>query len=142
MVKCPVCKKEINELDESCPYCHIIFDDMIDEDFQETEELIEEIKEENNQAENNTKDLSICNADKLNIMANVNIIISIVGAFLLWCNFSTIEITKKYTYTSGTYTDTVINWYGILGGVGILIAGFTLFFLLKTVADIYWEVEK
>lgn len=47
MVKCPVCGKDINELDESCPYCHIVFDDMI----EEVEEVHKETKmyeEENN----------------------------------------------------------------------------------------------
>ena len=45
MVKCPVCRKDINELDESCPYCHIVFDDDINEDVQETEDLKTNLEE-------------------------------------------------------------------------------------------------
>ena len=114
MVKCPVCKTKINELDEICPNCKTNLDEV-----------------------GNKKK---SNADILNFMANLNIILSIIGAIFIWVKFSTIEVIKKYTFTSGTYTEKVINWYAILGGVGILIAGFTLFFLLKKVADIYWEV--
>lgn len=136
MVKCPVCQKEISELDEKCPYCHIIFDDMISENIQE-ERIIQEI-----QTEENAEYKSRNNANYLNIMAYINIVLSIVGAISIWVCFSTVEVTKKYTYSSGTYTDQVINWYGIFGGLGILIVGFTLFFLLKTLCDIYWKVER
>ena len=31
MIKCPVCKKEISELDEKCPYCHINLDGVIED---------------------------------------------------------------------------------------------------------------
>lgn len=129
MVECPVCKKEISELDESCPYCHINLIDMA-EDSEEKRKTIE------------IHDRGIASADCLNIMANLNLILSIISAIIIWFCFSTTEITKNYTYISGTYTDKVINWYGILGGVAILFTGFTLFFLLKTIVDIYYEVEK
>lgn len=79
------------------------------------------------------------NADCLNAMATVNIILSIIGAIAIWVNFSTIEYTTTSKYATPV---TEINWYGILGGIAVLIAGFTLFFLLKTIVDIYWEVEK
>lgn len=132
MVECPVCKKEINELDESCPYCHIIFDDMIEE--VKTSEIRAETYEEDVYKQEKST-----NADCLNFMANLNIILTIISAISIWVMFSTIEYktTSKYA----TYV-TEINWYGVIGGFGVLIVGFTLFFLLKTVADIYWRVEK
>lgn len=123
-MKCPVCKEKINELDEVCPNCKTKFDDY-ERKYGKREEST--------------------NANRLNVMANINIILSIIGAIAIWANFSTLEVMTQSTYknySSGYYTDTVINWYGILGGLGVLIVGFTLFFLLKTIADIYWEVEK
>ena len=69
------------------------------------------------------------NADALNFMAVINIIISIVGAITVWSNFG----TTRYEET---------NWFGIIGGLAILIVGFTQFFLLKTVVDIYDKVDK
>ena len=84
MVKCPVCKKEISELDESCPYCHTIFDD-----------ITEEISETGRKTENHEKEIydkKRTNADCLNFMANINIILSIIGAILIWANFGTAEI--------------------------------------------------
>lgn len=134
MVKCPVCKKEISELDESCPYCHTIFDD-----------ITEEISETGRKTENHEKEIydkKRTNADCLNFMANINIILSIIGAILIWANFGTAEIIRKSTYFSSGYTETIANWYGIFGGVAVLIAGFTLYFLLKTIVDIYWKTEK
>lgn len=129
MIRCPVCKKEISELDESCPYCHINLIDVAEND-EEKRKTIE------------THDREITSADCLNIMANLNLILSIISAIIIWFCFSTTEITKNYTYISGTYTDKVINWYGIFGGIAILFTGFTLFFLLKTIVGIYYEVEK
>lgn len=68
------------------------------------------------------------NADALNFMAVINIIISIVGAITVWSNFG----ETKYDET---------NWFGIIGGLAILIVGFTQFFLLKTVVDIYDKMK-
>lgn len=129
MIKCPVCKKEISELDEKCPYCHMNLDDVI-EDVEEPKIIT------------GTNDRRITSADCLNVMANINIILSIIGTILIWVNFGTTEITHKGTYFSSGYTENIANWYGIFGGIAILIAGFTLFFLLKTIVDIYWEVES
>ena len=123
MIKCPVCKKEISELDESCPYCNIVFN------------ADNSVKENSEYGKKN-------NAYYLNIMAYVNIILSIAGAILIWINFGTAEVAHKSTYLSSGYTETIANWYGIFGGVAVLIIGFTLFFLLKTIVDIYWEIEK
>lgn len=79
------------------------------------------------------------NADCLNFMANLNIILSIIGAIAIWINFSTIKYKATSIYGS-TYSE--INWIGIIGGFAVLLGGFTLFFLLKTIVDIYYEVEK
>ena len=126
-MKCPVCKERVNELDEVCPNCKTNFD-----------EYEQHVK-------TNTKEFKSTNADRLNVMANINIILSIISAIVVWVKFSKLEVVTQSTYknySSGYYTDTVINWYGIVGGIAILIAGFTLFFLLKTIVDIYSEVEK
>ncbi len=132
MVKCPVCRKDINELDESCPYCHIVFDDDINEDVEEKYKEVEIHKEEKNDEK------KITNAKCLNFMANINIILSIISAIIIWANFSIIEYKATSKYAT-SFTE--INWYGIFGGFGVLIVGFTVFFLLKTVVDIYNEVE-
>ena len=99
MIKCPVCRKEINELDESCPHCHIKFEDMEDE----VSEVIEQLQEDEAVESENL---------------------------------------HKGTYLSSSYTETVANWFGIIGGIAVLIGGFTLFFLLKTIVDIYRKVKK
>lgn len=77
------------------------------------------------------------NADILDFMANLNIVLTVISSIVIWFKFSTIETVSKYGIAT-----TEMNWYGIIGGFVILISGFTLFFLLKTVVDIYWEVEK
>ncbi len=119
-MKCPVCKANVNELDEVCPVCKANFDDY--------EKGKEKFKEEPKKT----------NADYLNYMAIINIVLSIIGAIAIWVNFSTIEYTTTSKYATPV---TEINWYGIFGGIAVLIAGFTLYFLLKTVIDIYDEIE-
>ncbi len=69
------------------------------------------------------------NADYLNFMANLNIVLSIIGTIAIWVNFGMTEYDE-------------FNWIGIISGIAVLIAGFTLFFLLQTIIDIYEEVEK
>lgn len=117
MIQCPVCRKEVSELDESCPYCGIEFDDTV---------TGEKYKNENLEGE----DISFGNAKCLNIMAYINITLSIVAAILIWINFSISKITDE------------VNLLGIFGGIAILIMGFTSFFLLKTIVDIYRKVEN
>ncbi len=63
-------------------------------------------------------------ADRLSIMANINLLLSIIGAILILCNFSVTSYDK-------------LNWYGILSGFAVLFCGYTIFLLLKTVVDIY-----
>lgn len=109
-MKCPVCKANVNELDEVCPVCKANFDDY--------EKGKEKFKEEPKKT----------NADYLNFMAIINIILSIIVTLAIWINYGTTRYDE-------------LNWVGILSGIAVLIAGFTLYFLLKTVIDIYDKIE-
>lgn len=109
MVKCPKCGKEVEEWRAECPYCRINF-------------------EKYNQDSRNDNLESRNNAYYLNILSITNLIISIVGAILIWINYY-----KDY------YDN--INWIGIIGGIAVLIGGLTLFFLLRTITDIYYKVR-
>jgi len=122
-MKCPVCKSNINELDDICPKCKTNFN---------------EYEIENRKFEEGKR----TNADCLNFIANINIVLTIISAISIWIMFSTTKVLHKGNYFTDSYTESVINWYGIFGGIGVLIVGFTLFFLLKTIADIYYEVER
>lgn len=122
-MKCPVCKENVNELNDTCPNCKTNFDEY----------------EEH--AKKHEKEVKSTNADRLNIMANISIAMSIIGAIAMLFCFSTIEITRKSTYGSGYYTDTVINWWGIIGAFSMIFVGFMIFFLLKTIVDIYDKVN-
>lgn len=77
------------------------------------------------------------NASYLNVMANLNLILSIIGSIIIFIKFSIIKDMSIYGLEHNS-----INWIGIISGLGVLIGGFTLFFLLETIVDIYWEVEK
>lgn len=82
----------------------------------------EEIQQNNNNAEKTrTK-----NADYLEKMAYVNVVLFVIGAIYVIAN---------------SFVDEV-NWIGIATGIAALIVGFTLFFLLRTIVDIYRKVEK
>lgn len=118
-MKCPICKANVNELADFCPNCKTNFDEY------------------EKYSKKHRKEGSRINADVLDFVANLNIVLTVISSIIIWFKFSTIETVSKY----GT-TTTEMNWYGIAGGFVILISGFTLFFLLKTVVDIYWEVEK
>ena len=72
------------------------------------------------------------NADKLEIFAYINIVIAIISAIIVWVKFSFISVNGK----------DVINWFGILGGAGIVISGLTLFYLLRTIVDIFNEIDN
>lgn len=70
------------------------------------------------------------NADWLEIISYINVIISIIGAI-----YAFIELSETgYSFEP--------NIMSISITVGILLVGFTLFFLLKTIVDIYKKVEK
>lgn len=109
-MKCPVCKEEVNEGENSCPHCKIIFTDFDDKIDNEEDKI----------AKGRT------NADWLNSIANINLIISIIVSIITWVEFF----------------DTTINWWGVVVIGAILLSGVTLFFLLKTVVDIYNKVKK
>ena len=65
------------------------------------------------------------NADKLGVIAIINIIITIIASVI-------VPLTDGNSF----------NWIGILIVGGIILSGFTLYYLLKTIIDIYYEVEK
>lgn len=102
-MKCPICNERVSSDMAVCPNC-----------------------------KTNLGDNSRSNADKLNIFAYINLIISVICAILVWINFSFTSVGGK----------NVINWFGILGGIGIIISGLTIFYLFRTIVDIYYEVEK
>lgn len=105
-MKCSNCNTEIEDWRVECPKCKINI-----EKYNEGERKV----------------AKTTNADCLNLMATINIVLSIIGAITVWANYG---MTK--------YSD--FNWIGIASGIGILIAGFTVFFLLKTVVDIHDKI--
>ena len=119
MVKCPKCGKEVEEWANECPYCKTNFEKYA-------------------KGETTTKN----NAYWLNIFAVINIVLSLIASIAIFVNYSTMEVIKEYDYISGTYTETVVNWIGIIGGIAILIMGFTIYFTLKTIIDIYNMTEE
>ena len=102
MVKCPVCGKEISGLDESNPYCHVVFYDIATEENQEKEKREKTYTEE--YEKNYHTEEKRTYADCLNFMANLNIILSIIGAIAIWAMFGTTEVLHKGTYFSDGYT--------------------------------------
>lgn len=100
---CTKCNNEISELDEKCPYCGEKFED---------------------ESKTSKTDSIKTYADRLNTVANVNMILSVVAAMIIWFNLGINQYEE-------------LNWYGIVGGITILFGGYTLFLLLKTVVDIY-----
>lgn len=119
MVKCPKCGKEVDEWIDECPYCKTNF----------TKYDKGETSDRNH-------------AYWLNIFAVINIILCIISSIIVFINYSTTEVVKDYNYLTGTSTETVINWLGILGGIAILITGFTIFFTLETIIDIHDMTEE
>ena len=83
-------------------------------------------EEEIQQNNNNEEKTKTRNADYLEKMAYVNVILFVIGAIYVIAN---------------SFVDEV-NWIGIAIGIATLIVGFTLFFLLRTIVDIYRKVEK
>ena len=74
--------------------------------------------------ENDKKDFS--NADILNIFSYVGLIITIIVGIIL---------------SIDAFIQDRFNLYFLLGGISILFSGFILFFLLKTIVDIYDKIE-
>lgn len=118
-MKCPKCGKEVEEWASKCPYCKINF-----EKYEQGEIFVKN------------------NAYWLKIFAIVNIVLSIIASIIIFVNYSTIDVIKEYDYISGTYTETVINWIGIIGGIAVLIMGFTIYFTLRTIVDIHNMTEE
>lgn len=119
MVKCPKCGREVDEWENECPYCKTNF-------------------EKYNRGETSNRN----HAYWLNIFAIINIVLCIIASIIIFINFSTSEIVTDYSYISGSTTETVINWVGIIGGISVLILGLTQYFILETIIDIYDMVEE
>lgn len=77
-MKCPVCKTKVNELDEVCPNCKTNFDDY------------EEHYKKHEREEKRT------NANCLNVLAVINLIISILGTITIWVTFFSYRTVDKY----------------------------------------------
>lgn len=82
------------------------------------------------------------NANWLNIFAIINVILCIVASIIIFINYSTMDVIENYEYISGTHTETVINWIGIIGGAATLLFGITQYFMLKTIIDIHDMLEE
>lgn len=103
-MKCPVCETKVSDLDTICPNCHIqLYDDNTN-------------KEDNNFSEREGK-----NADRLEIIANINLFIIILA-------------TIYYFYEGFTN-----EAFYIIIGIGLLLSGLTIYFTLKTIVDIYYK---
>lgn len=119
MIKCPKCGKKVEEWANECPYCKTDF-------------------EKYDRGETTNRN----NADWLNIFAVINIILCIIASIIIFVNYSTMEVIESYEYISGTHTETVINWIGIVGGIATLLFGFTQYFMLETIIDIHDLAEE
>lgn len=117
-MKCPVCNSKISIEDEICPNCKT---------------NIEVYEEEKSKGKN---------AKYLGIFATINLIISIISSIVILCNFSIDIVTKNYNIIDYQHYVIKINWWGISGGLLVLISGLTIYFLLKTISDIYCELKK
>mgnify|MGYP005791972243 CR=1 FL=1 len=107
-MKCTNCGKEIENWRAECPYCKMNF-------------------EKNKQNSSNAK--------YLNIMANINLVICIIGAISI--------IISSIIYANEEYLEiTEIIWIPLVIAIGLIIGGFTIFFLLRTIIDIYRKIEK
>lgn len=107
-MKCTNCGKEIEDWRAECPYCKMNF-------------------EKNKQSSSNAK--------YLNIMANINLVICIIGAISI--------IISSIIYANEEYLEiTEIIWIPLAIAISLTIGGFTIFFLLRTIIDVYRKVEK
>lgn len=107
---CPKCKVnlEIHHIQSGeCPFCGYKFEGRI-------------IKEENEKSKANIGQI---HSKRLEIMANINIILSVISAVVV--------LTSYYSEYYG------LNIYVIGIVIAILLFGITQYYLLKTIVDIY-----
>lgn len=112
---CPNCKVEVKDeliKNGKCPFCEYKLQENM------ARETSEKIK----------MHIGDIHAKRLNMMANVNIVLSIIGAMIV-----------LVSYFSEYYS---LNIYVISIAIGILIFGFTQYYLLKTVVDIYNKEKR
>ena len=81
---------------------------------------------------------SSSNAKYLNIMANINLGACIVSALILIIP-TLLDISKDINEYE---IEEEFTWLPIGYAIRLLLVGFTTFFLLKTIADIYNKVSK
>lgn len=106
-MKCPVCETEVSDFDSICPNCQIqLYDNNID-------------KESNHSYGKESK-----NADRLEIIANINLFIIILAVI--------------YYFYEGFTNEAVY----IIIGIGLLLSGLTIYFVLKTIVDIFDRVDN
>lgn len=79
----------------------------------------------------------ITNADCVSVLAVINLIISIIGAIAMFFTFFEYRTVDKY---GKIVLET--NWWGVAGAVVVLVIGFTIFFTLITIKDIYYIVRN
>lgn len=82
----------------------------------------------------NMKDGERSNADCLNIIANINITLFIIASLYYFYNAFILLIDG--------YIEVMVIGINLVYGVSLLLVGFTIFFLLKTIVDIYYKTNK
>lgn len=111
-MKCPICNKEYEDWRAQCPYCK--------------------------GKEKYATDGERSNADCLSVVANINLAIFIIASLYYFYNvfISLVELIN-YSYVEG-----ITIGINLIYGVSLLLVGFTVFFLLKTIVDIYYKINK
>lgn len=141
-MKCPVCKSEISELDEVCPVCKTNLDEykkeygnsyIAEEGYiycPSCNRKIEDWRGEcpycRNKTDGNNNGKTFTNAQCLNIIASIYLVItilSIAAIFILIINGA---------------ENTFLH---IIMAFSILFFGLTIYFLLKTIVDIFNKVN-
>ena len=77
------------------------------------------------------------NAEWLGIMAVINLVICILATIAIWVAPFILEEEFFIFEDKGG-----INVPAVILGIGVLISGFTQYFLLKTIQDIYYKIKK
>lgn len=111
-MKCPNCNREIEDWRGECPHCKSKADSM--------------------------GDVERTNADCLNIVANINLAIFIIASLYYWYNV----LTGIYEIVNYGFDEINIFIINLICGLSLILVGFTIFFLLKTIIDIYYKVNK
>lgn len=117
-MKCPICKEKVSELESICPNCKTNLNEY-------------------EKSRSNRHIIEGTNAHKLSIMANINLIACIITSIILIVP-NLLDLSAMINGISSNNS----SWITIILSLGTLIIGFTVYFLLKTIGDIYYKVEK